>query len=243
MYHLLIVDDEPSILTGLSHLDWNSLNIEVTALAHTGLEAFNLLKMHDIQIVLTDLAMPGMDGLALIEKMRKSFPSIIIVALSGYDNFSYAKQCMKNQVFDYLLKPLDIDEWAQTFARVIAVLNEKQPRFTLNIKVNSKNHIISRVLTYIEEHYAEQITLSDAAVYAFTTPNYLSRILKEETGIGFSALLTNIRMENAKILLKDPTFKINEIAELVGYTSAKYFSEAFKKATGTTPFLYRSKQS
>lgn len=242
MYKLLIVDDEPGIRNGLTHLNWDTFDIEVATSVENGLAALEYLKSNDVDIVLTDIKMPIMDGLELIQRLDEFDPPIITVALSGYDEFDYVRHCLKHKVFDYLLKPLDIDEWHMTFEKIVEHLNTLTNKDTFNIKLkaHSKNHIVQAAFDYMKQHFNEQLTLTTVAEYIYTNPSYLSRVIKEETGIGFTELLTKLRIEAAKKLLKDPTYKINEIAEQVGYNNPRYFTYTFKKHTGCTPFNYRS---
>ncbi|BBI31254.1 response regulator transcription factor [Cohnella abietis] len=105
--------------------------------------------------------------------------------------------------------------------------------------VRYKN-IVSVAIKYIQEHYSEEIRLEDISAQVFVTPNYFSRIFKEETGQHFTEWLNKYRVEKAKILLKDVSAKIYEVAERVGYNDYKYFTHIFKKATGLTPKEYRN---
>jgi len=105
--------------------------------------------------------------------------------------------------------------------------------------VRYKN-IVAVAIKYIHEHYSEEIRLEDISAQVFVTPNYFSRIFKEETGQHFTEWLNKYRVEKAKILLKDVSAKIYEVAERVGYNDYKYFTHIFKKATGLTPKEYRN---
>lgn len=242
MYKLLIADDEPNIREGLSYLDWKKFNITVASTAKNGLEAYDYIKNNEVNILLTDIKMPLLDGLELIRLVKSYDKNIEIVALSGYNDFEFVKHCLKNDVFNYLLKPIDIDEWDETFSEVQKRLDERfdKPDAPVKITAHSKNHIVSAALEYMNEHYSEQITLTDVASHIYSNPTYLSRVLKTETGIGFTELLTKLRIDAAKKLLKNPAYKINEIAESVGYANPRYFTFAFKKQTGYTPYTFRS---
>lgn len=242
MYKLLIADDEPNIREGLSYLRWNEFNISVAATVENGLAAYEYIKNNEVHILLTDIKMPLMDGLELIHLVKEYSKDIEIVALSGYSDFEFVKHCLKNDVFNYLLKPIDIDEWKETFGEVRKKLDERTGKIQGAIKLgsHSKNHIVSAALEYMNEHYSKQITLTDVAAHIYSNPTYLSRVIKSEVGIGFTELLTKLRIDAAKKLLKNPAYKINEIAEIVGYSNPRYFTFAFKKQTGLTPYTFRS---
>ncbi len=108
---------------------------------------------------------------------------------------------------------------------------------------NVKNaDTLGMALRYIREHYAEQITLEDAAKSVFLSPFYLSHTLKDELGITFIEYLTRVRMEEAKKLLASKALSLQAVAEAVGYDDASYFSKVFKKNAGITPNKYRTRQ-
>ena len=102
-----------------------------------------------------------------------------------------------------------------------------------------EGNVLSYAKSFIRTNIHKPITLSDVADSVYVTPHYLSRVFKEKSGTSFMEYLTSLRMEEAMRLLKDPTNKIYEIAEMVGYGSWKHFSKTFKDTTGLTPADYR----
>ena len=111
MHKLLIVDDEWMIREGLEKtIPWNEWDIEVVGTAKNGCEALEKLQELTVDILLTDIRMPKMTGLELIEVCKQQYPSMKIVLLSGHDEFSYAQKALRLGVSDYLLKPTDFHE-------------------------------------------------------------------------------------------------------------------------------------
>lgn len=96
---------------------------------------------------------------------------------------------------------------------------------------------------YMEEHYAESITLSDVSNYVSLSAEYLSRIFREETGIKFVVYLNNLRLKHALQLLETTNLKVYEVAERVGYSNLSYFSTVFKKNFGQNPFDYKNQSA
>lgn len=94
---------------------------------------------------------------------------------------------------------------------------------------------IDFIMRYVQEHYAEDITLDVLAEKVYLTRNYLSQIFKQETGENYNNYLTRVRMEKAKEFMLSGNYKIFEICEMVGYKNNAYFSQLFKKHTGLTP--------
>lgn len=107
-------------------------------------------------------------------------------------------------------------------------------------KTGRYRNIVAVAIQYMQEHYAQDLKLEDVAGQVYVTPNYFSRVFKEETGEHFSEWLNKLRVEKAKQLLKDVGLKVYEVAERVGYNDYKYFAHIFKKYTGITPKQYRN---
>lgn len=106
MLRLIIVDDEKIIRESIrSLIDWESLGIEVVGVCKNGLEAYDAILDSYPDIVLTDIKMPGLSGLELIEKLNDTRENIQFIILSGYSEFEYAKQAMRFGIRHYLLKP------------------------------------------------------------------------------------------------------------------------------------------
>ncbi|RRJ66884.1 DNA-binding response regulator [Paenibacillus oralis] len=126
MIKVLIVDDEPKLREGLrTFIDWNALGYDVVDTAANGNEALDKYRRHHPGLVVADIRMPGMDGLQLIEKLRSEDPQLHILILSGYADFSYAKQAMTQRVDGYLLKPVDEDELEEYLAKIKKAVDEE----------------------------------------------------------------------------------------------------------------------
>jgi len=104
---------------------------------------------------------------------------------------------------------------------------------------NKLSGYISTVLEYIGKHYANPITLNELAGVVNLNTDYLSRLFKEEVGCNFITYLTQVRLENAAIMLRETDMKIYEIAEAVGYPNLSYFSRNFKRYHGVNPFEFK----
>ncbi len=110
MYKLLIVDDEERVCRGLkAALDWSDYGIEIIGEAEDGKQALEIAVRKKPHIIISDIYMPGMDGLELTDKIKKLIPHTKVILLSGYDKFSYAQKAVRNKAFDYVLKPIKIE--------------------------------------------------------------------------------------------------------------------------------------
>lgn len=120
MLKVLLVDDEPFILEGMSVIiDWKKEGFEITGKVSNAFEALDILQKEDIDLVIADIQMPGMTGLELVEKVyREKLSETYFVMLSGYNNFGYVRAALQNECLDYMLKPVAQDELLKTLDRV-----------------------------------------------------------------------------------------------------------------------------
>ena len=128
MLKVVIADDEARILSLIRLLpDWDALGMEVAGTAGNGLEALALIERERPDILITDIRMPGCQGLELIERARRAVPDIEIIIISGYAHFEYAQTAIKLGVGDYLLKPIKKDELTSTLAKLAQRCHAKHP--------------------------------------------------------------------------------------------------------------------
>lgn len=126
MLRLLIADDEKVIRQTISTLiDWESLNIQVVGLCKNGLEAYDAILDKYPDIVLTDIQMPKLSGLELIQKITENNDNIQFIILSGYNEFSYAKEAMRYGIKHYILKPCNEDEIIEAIKEAVKDHYEK----------------------------------------------------------------------------------------------------------------------
>ncbi|BAH82072.1 response regulator transcription factor [Streptococcus dysgalactiae subsp. equisimilis] len=108
MYKVLLVDDEYMILQGLTMIiDWQALGFDVVSTARSGQEALAYLAQYPVDVMISDVNMPGMTGLDLIEAAKTNHPQLQTLILSGYQEFSYVQKAMELETKGYLLKPVD----------------------------------------------------------------------------------------------------------------------------------------
>ncbi|MBD2845686.1 response regulator [Paenibacillus sp. IB182496] len=125
MYRVLIVDDEPEIRMGLRlKVDWEALGLEVAAEASHGEEALRVLEQTEVDILITDMSMPVMDGRLLMDTCRERYPQLRLIVVTGYEDFEYARAAIRNQARDYLLKPVARSELAAVLEKVKRELDE-----------------------------------------------------------------------------------------------------------------------
>ncbi|GAB6928176.1 hypothetical protein JCM10914A_21590 [Paenibacillus sp. JCM 10914] len=126
MITLLLVDDEPMLLQSMVDNDWASIGIGAVRQAASGQEAAEVLKAHPVDIVVTDIRMPGMSGLELSKHIRAHYPHIKCILLSGYGEFSYAREAIEHGIVSYLLKPIQDEHLLAEVGRTSARIGEER---------------------------------------------------------------------------------------------------------------------
>ncbi|WP_152396664.1 response regulator transcription factor [Paenibacillus guangzhouensis] len=127
MRNVFIVDDEPFILQGLTTvIDWEEFGITLAGKAYDGTEAFEILQQigSQVDILITDIMMRDMNGLALIERLKPLYPHMKFIVLSGYNEFSYVKEGMRLGIENYLLKPVNMKELTETVMSTVQKLEQ-----------------------------------------------------------------------------------------------------------------------
>lgn len=256
---ILIVDDELHIRQGLERLDWASIGLKVCETAKNGQEAMEIAARMQPDIILSDIKMPGVDGLEMTEHFVQTNPHCAVIFLSGYREFSYARRALVLGAFDYLLKPTSPEEILECCKRAAEQINQTRIR-NVNIAemrskikemeiekellpkdqtVDSGKNKVGQIMKYIDQHYCRELSLQQLADHFHFNSIYINRIIKKETGHTFLEIVNNKRMNKAAEYLKNADIKIAEVADLVGIPDQRYFSQIFKKYYGQSPRQYR----
>lgn len=388
-YKVIIADDESLIVKSITKMiDWESLQCEVVGTARDGNEVLELVKIHQPQLVVTDICMPELSGIELLKTLQ-SFPlRPEVLLISGYNEFEYAREGLQYQAFDYILKPIDHEELTNCIQRIvdhlkgkeksdyelkkhkiyelliledydetfldeqgiyatmilqfrhptvkeeqllkqlmsekekndrafqnffyklengrflfvsknilgdsetlhehvektahwlvdmfngnctIAIGNlakdlrmlsssyqqakqyiEKSSFLKLNIiteedikheykSKNTPDALMAKAKSFLREHFTENIGIDTVAEQVGLSVSHFSVLFKQDTGVTFLEYLTNLRVDHACLLLNTTDLKTYEIANMVGYTDQRYFSQVFKKHVNLTPSQYRKK--
>ncbi|MBS4209432.1 response regulator [Bacillus sp. FJAT-50079] len=151
MYKVLLVDDEIHILQGIAMLvDWEKCGTKLVGEAYHGQMALEYVEKRVPDIVITDIKMPGMNGIELIEKIHTSYPHVRFIILSGYDEFEYAKTAMAYNVRHYLLKPSNETKIEQALLKVVEEINEQKRKEQF---LSSMNQKLERILPRAKEQF------------------------------------------------------------------------------------------
>ena len=236
---VLLVDDEIMIREGFKQLfDWQAHDCEVVGEAGDGMEALTQIDTLRPDIVIMDINIPIMNGLKVIQLSRIKHPNTAFVIVSGYDDFSYCREALRLQITDYILKPVNYEEFGTCIDNLKISLFERRVSSAAEPE-KQEERAITGITRYLQEHLAEEISLSVLAEQFHLNPQYISQLFKSEIGVNFLVYLTNIRMEKAKKLLLSTALSIAEVAEQSGYGDYRVFTKVFKKSEGITPSQYR----
>lgn len=244
-YTVAIIEDEKITLEELLlTIPWDELRLNVIGTAENGVDGESLIKKEAPDIVLTDIRLPGQDGLEMLSKC----PVDYAVILSGHTDFAYTKRAIQLGVVNYLEKPVDDDELIETLKKIVSELDSTSNitgqksggiNHLINLPDEVPNHLIQLSIEYIKEHYKEQIGLPEISEYTRTSENRISSLFREITGINFLQYLNGYRINKAAELLKSTNLNISEVAENCGFPTPSYFTKMFKRFSGLTPSGFR----
>ena len=242
MYSVMLVDDErPSRELLKLLIDWKDAGFYICCEASDGLDGFAKYQIYKPDLVITDIQMPAMDGLALIEKIRNENPEQLFVILSCHELFSYARLAIKLGVHDYLIKDSLTSE--ELFG-ILEKIKKKLPNESLSLhftNISNYSPRVRKIAEYILQNYDKDISLNGMAELFDIHKTHLARVFKEETGANIHEVILDFRIEKAKRLLTDSDDKVMDIIEKTGFHNPQNFHTAFRKNTGLSPSEYRKK--
>mgnify|MGYP000901106306 CR=1 FL=1 len=240
LYTIAVVDDEPWALVYMKQLfDRADLGFQVIAATQSPEEAVRLIEREKPDILVTDIRMPGINGIELIEHVRHMDIPCEVVILSGFAEFAYAQQAITLGAFEYCLKPLSRESAACVLRKLRARLESKAslcgPGETL--EANDDNFV--NMLHFIERHYDQRLYLKDLAQKFYLAPNYCCSLFVKYKKMTFSQYVTELRMQKAMQLLTQQGLSINKVAQRVGFDDYTYFNKVFKRYFQCTPSEYK----
>jgi YesN/AraC family two-component response regulator len=232
---ILFVDDDVSYRQEFCECFEEEYSI---LLASNGEEALKILKKpNEVDLVLLDVRMPGLNGIEVLKKIKSSSENIKVIIFTGYGTKDIAVQALKGHADDYIDKTSEILKIREVLEKNLDI--KRGEHDLLNLSLEGK---INRVKRFIDRNCYKKVTLQDASKSVFLSPKYLSRIFKEETGLTFNEYKLNMKTGKAKELLLKSELNIDQIAEKLGYLNTESFIRIFKKLTKCTPKEFRVKK-
>lgn len=193
-----------------------------------------LRKPNELALVLLDVHLPGMDGLAALGKIKELAPEKPVVIMTGFSTKDTAIHALTAKADNYIEKPFDLKAMRAVIEKELAAgAGNCAPG---DMDIDGK---IQHVRGFIEGNCLKKITLRDAAEVVFLTPKYLSRVFREKTGMGFSEYKLKFKMEHAKKMLLTPGHTVKQVSARLGYANAESFIRRFEKIVRLTPSCFR----
>lgn len=239
--NILIVEDEYKELLFLTNFVRRIFpDMAIVGAVNNGKAALEAGHLHTIDLALLDIELPVHDGLYVAEQLKKSNPDLRIIILTAYSTFQYAQKALRIGVNDYLVKPYLEEELEDIIRKLI--LSSDCPRslcHSFPFLPSEPEHPYTRMaLHIISEQYMQNLALPALAENIKTNPDYLSKCIKKDTGMGFSELLARYRIQSAQKLLASNNYSAAQAAGLVGFSDPNYFYRCFKKYTGLSAKTY-----
>lgn len=236
-YTCIIVDDDKWALTDIrSNIAFTQAGFRVVGEYLNAKDALKAIAAAPPDLIITDICMGEMSGLDMVEECRRQgIPSMFIV-ISGHSDFGYAQRALNNGACHFMLKPVDAGEGLRMLMKVRDRLTHK------GVPEASHHRAMDEIMQYMREHYQQRLALEDVADHFYMNKTYLSELFKKETGKSFVQFKNEIRVERAKVLLRNSDELISSISQQCGFEDAGYFSTVFKLMTQLTPQQYRNEK-
>lgn len=190
MYKILMVDDEVDVRENIARtIDWENAGFILCGCAAGALEAMKMADELLPDVVLTDIHMPYMDGLEMIERLKEVYPAMQFVVVSGYDDFAYAQRALKSQAMDYLLKPLSAESMLEALKKIKERLDTEITRRRsveiLQEEARKNRALLDRMalleLLFESTNEATELLAGDDQAAGALFPAYMTVLIPEKT--------------------------------------------------------------
>ena len=255
MLDIIVAEDDFNIRKGL--VDFINNNVDSCRVVESfsnGSEALEYIKKSSVDIIISDVRMPGASGLDIAKYVYENKLDISVIIISAYRDFDYAKKAIDYCVCSYLSKPIMPSELREAIQRAQQVrpysyVEKAMPEECAEYageelkgfeekQAEKEKVIMERAIAFINENYHNDISLNDVAKYVYLSDHYFGSIFKRNKSEGFVKYLNSVRLKEAIRLLKTQQYTVKEISEKVGYRSSNYFIKQFKAYTNVTPKQY-----
>lgn len=254
MWKVLLVEDEFFVRESVKELiRWEELGFTLSGEAGDGVEALEKMKADTPDLVLTDIVMPRMDGIQLLKEAKEAGIRSKFIMLTCMGEFEYIRQAMEYGASNYILKlSMSVNDLRETLMKMNKELTalrgqEKGASASAGAETlppdrampQTAHPEVNKILDYIEQNYAQDITVKSLSQYVMMGENYVSALFKKKTGRNIIHYVHEVRIGHAKRLLKETELPVHEIGLRVGFANDNYFIKIFKRDTGITPSQYR----
>jgi len=257
MYKVLFVEDEAVMRMAFQKmLNWEETDFILAGAVANGQAALKYIAEDPVDIVVTDLVMPVMDGLSLIKSLREQNFAGVILVLSNYTDFERVRKALIGGAADYILK-LEIDgamllkqlksaavmleaglgAWHKDTAGEDADSEQVNSFFEAEAFKDCRPDV-RNALFFIHLHFAKKLTLDEVADSVNLNKSYICRLFKQEMGKPMFEYINDLRMEKAAAMIAGGDTYIRGVAASVGIDDPFYFCRLFKKYYDVPPSVY-----
>lgn len=238
MYKVYLADDESWIIFTLKNfIEESGLPFKIIGESNDGVTALEEIEQKKPDVAFLDIRMPGYTGIEVLRLIKEKKLEVKTVFITGYEEFSYAKEALHLGAVDYLLKPVKSEEVVDVLKKIAETSEDSAQEYT--IEKEKDTSLIGQVINEIQERYTENITIKELAKKYGISAGYLSTLIKDNLGMPFPDYLAAKRIQKAKELMENEMLSLEQISEMAGFRDNYYFSKVFKKYTGISPAKYR----
>lgn len=238
MLRIIIAEDDRLFLDSIvSHVPWQELGLNVIATAINGPDTIRLCRELKPELLLSDVIMPGKDGISSAEEILASLPDCRIIFMSAYASKKDYRSALKLKAVDFLEKPLTLEELTSALREAVHTLLNMNTPLPANLSPK-----VRQAAAYIQMNYQSDLSVILLSELTQITPNYLSSIFKKEMGVSLIAYISQTRIYAACELLRNTNKVLKEICSDVGYPDVRHFSKVFHSIMGMSPGEYRRRR-
>lgn len=258
--NLLIVNDEAlTAITMKENIAWKEYGIDQVFVAFSAGDARQVIAEEQIDIMLTDIDMPGEDGVSLLRDIRAKGNGMACIFLTCHALFSYAHEAIGLDCHDYILMPAKPEQIGNAVLKAVRSIEQKRKNERMQeygkmmlqkamggaeaeIGKRTPEQMVEAVKCYVVEKLQDEGLFVNEIAEAFHLhPVYLNRIFKKKTGMPLSQYILEERMHRAADLLAEGTWSANDVAIKVGYKNYSNFYNAFRRYYNSSPSVYEKK--
>lgn len=239
MYQVYLVDDDAVILDEMvTAIPWQDNGFQVAGWCTNPQRALAEIDSLSPQVVFSDLRMPGLNGLSLLAALKERQIDCETVMVSAYGEFEDTRSFFRLEGFDYILKPIQLDDVQIVLERLGRRLLQKGTD-TGEAEESAANPAFQALVAHLSKNYKKRYTLEKLGKKFNLSPNYICNLFAKNHHTTFSRFVTDLRMKEARRLMQDDSLALKEIAINCGYSDYYHFFKVFKEYYGVSPTLYR----
>ena len=234
---IYIVDDERIVIDRFweKRMLFLESGFEISGAATNPLAALEEIRAISPDVVLSDLKMPEMTGIDLMDELSKDMFKPVFVIISAYSDYKDIRKFFLTRGFDYLVKPVADSDLVDLLNRVSSKINYTKPI----VERKTKSHRLDEILQYLRDYSHMNHSLESVGERFSIKPGALCNLFSKHLNTTFSSYVNSVRMERAKGLLLTTHKQLKEIAVICGYKDAFYFTRVFHKTYGMSPSRFR----